>query len=58
VKVYSSSGQFQEVVAGPDAFVSNTMGLDLAVAPDGSVLVLDPKAKVVRVFQRTGAKAG
>lgn len=58
VKVYSATGQFQEVVAGPDAFASNTMGLDLAVATDGSVLVLDPKAKVVRVFQHTGAKAG
>lgn len=58
VKVYSASGQFQEVVAGPDAFASSTMGLDLAVAADGSVLVLDPKAKVVHIFQHIGAKAG
>lgn len=58
VKVYSATGQFQEVVAGPDAFASNTMGLDLAAAADGSVLVLDPKAKVVRLFQHVGAKTG
>jgi DNA-binding beta-propeller fold protein YncE len=58
VKIYSATGQFQEVVAGPESFASNTMGLDLAVAPDHNVLVLDPKAKVVRIFQHIGAQAG
>ena len=37
------------VVAGPDAFAPNDVGLDVAVLGE-RVLVLDPKARAVRVF--------
>lgn len=57
VKVYSMHGQFESVVAGPESFVSNSMGLDLAVDREGHVLVLDPTARAIRVFARTGGEA-
>lgn len=55
VKVYSAAGALESVVAGPDAFTSTAAGMDLAVAADGRVLVLDPPAKVIRVFAPTVA---
>lgn len=51
VKVYSKEGKFVSVVAGPDAFPSSTMSLDIAVSPDNKhVYVLEPKERVVRVY--------
>jgi DNA-binding beta-propeller fold protein YncE len=58
VKVYDAGGTFLEVVAGPDAFVSHAMGLDVCVTPDGRVLVLDPPSKSVRLFTRVAGKIG
>lgn len=49
VKVYGSDGRFECVVAGPDQL--DTQVADLAVDRDGRILVLDPKAKSVRIFE-------
>lgn len=57
VKVYSAKGTFECVVAGPDAFPSSTLGMDLAALPDGRVLVLDAKRAVIRVFSPAKASA-
>ncbi|MFP3902802.1 MAG: hypothetical protein ACLFWB_01045 [Armatimonadota bacterium] len=49
VKVYSREGEFETVVASPDALSSKAVGLDLAV--DGeTILGLDRPANLVRVF--------
>ncbi len=50
VKVYSPAGKFVSVVAAPEQFEPGTVGLDVALDKDGGILVLDPTAKVVRVF--------
>jgi hypothetical protein len=52
VKVYSPGGQLQSVVAGPEAFRPETVGLDLAVEGAGTILVLDPSHRSVRFFTR------
>jgi len=58
VKVYSAEGRFLAVVAGPDAFPSTTMSLDVAVSPDNRhVWVLEPKERVVRIFSPTEGAA-
>ena len=60
VKVYDEEGEFEGVVAAPDAFAERTRGLDLATDSAGRVIVLDPVAKRVRVFVRkeTGCREG
>jgi len=50
VKVYTRDGEFAAVVAPPTAFADGTTGLDLAVADDGRVFVLDPHRQAVRIF--------
>ena len=52
VKVYWPDGTLESVVAGPEAFASRVVGLDLAVDAAGRVMVLDPAAKTVRSFER------
>jgi hypothetical protein len=52
VKVYSRSGKFLCVVAGPESFDPTVHYLDLAVDGKGRVLVLDPVQKKVRIFVR------
>lgn len=67
VKVYSVAGVLETVVAGPDAFAPvgsdersrNTPetvvdGLDVAVASDGRVAVLDLPGRTVQIFQPKG----
>ncbi len=51
VKVYRADGSFVAVVAGPKAFQPKTFIPDVAADSRGRVLVLDPKAKAVRVFE-------
>jgi len=51
VKLYTADGKFDRVVAGPDNFSRNAVGLDLAVDSDSRILVLDPGARQVRIFQ-------
>ncbi len=51
VKLYTADGKFDRVVAGPENFSRNAIGLDLAVDSNGRILVLDPGAQQVRIFQ-------
>ena len=50
IKVYGRMGEFKYVVAGPDAFIEGTRGLDIAVDSKDRILVLDPEKKQIRVF--------
>jgi hypothetical protein len=50
VKIYSPSGVFMALVAGPESFDEGTRGLDLATAPGGKIIVLDPARHRVRIF--------
>jgi DNA-binding beta-propeller fold protein YncE len=52
VKTYGPEGDFADVVAAPAQFAEGVTGLDLAVDIAGRVLVLDPSARTVRVFER------
>ncbi len=52
VKVYSSAGEFLGVVAGAEEFEETSIHLDVVADARGRVLVLDPAAKAVRVFER------
>ena len=51
VKIYTADGRFDRVVAGPDDFSRYAVGLDLAVDSEDRILVLDPGAQMVRIFQ-------
>ncbi len=53
VKIYSPSGEFICIVAGPDKFDDGTKGLDLAVDSRNRVYVLDPSRKQIRVFEKS-----
>lgn len=52
IKIYSARGKYRELVATPDMFAEGVKGLDLAVDPQGRILVLDPAKHQVRVFVR------
>ena len=52
VKVYNRLGELVSVVAEPDQFIEGTVGLDLAVDRSQRICVLDPKQKLVRIFER------
>lgn len=51
VKAYRDDGQFVSVVAGPKAFQPKTFIADVAADSRGRILLVDPKAKSVRVFE-------
>jgi hypothetical protein len=51
VKIYTENGKLDRVVAGPDNFSPYAVGLDLAVDSEDRILVLDPGAQLVRIFQ-------
>ena len=58
IKVYSATGEFEGVVAGPEAFPEyldnlnrGPVGLDVAVDEAGQVLVADTLAGAVRIFR-------
>jgi hypothetical protein len=65
VKVYTAEGEFDSVVAGPEAFLPTPTAagetrtehklkvLDVATDSRGRVLVLDPMTRSVRTFERT-----
>lgn len=64
VKVYNADGEFDSVVAGPEAFLPTPTAtgetrtehklkvLDVAADSRGRVLVLDPMTRSVRIFER------
>jgi hypothetical protein len=66
IKVYSETGEFQCVVAGPSELGVSASALvdargdqaervfDVAVAQDGAILVLDTRQRTVRVFSPKG----
>jgi hypothetical protein len=56
VKVVNQSGDLSAVVAGPDFFKEGTVGLDLAVDSNNRILVLDPAAGIVRIFEKNSHK--
>lgn len=59
IKILNRDGTLSCVVATPDDLSRTASGLDLAVGADGRVLVLDPPARLVRVFaekQQTNAR--
>jgi len=49
VKVYGADGQFECVVAGPEQVPA--VAADLAADSQGRILVLDPAARSVRIFE-------
>ncbi|MFP4057018.1 MAG: hypothetical protein ACLF0G_09135 [Candidatus Brocadiia bacterium] len=51
VKVYTAAGELDAVVAAPHQFDKDVVGLDLEADPQGNILVLDPMARAVRVFE-------
>jgi hypothetical protein len=52
VKLFSTAGQFEALVAGPEAFSPQAKVLDVAVDGHGRILVLDPSARAVRIFEK------
>jgi len=52
VKIHNRLGDFVAVVAGSDQFDEDTVGLDLAVDSQERIIVLDPKRKQARIFQK------
>jgi len=50
VKVYTPGGKFKWLVASPEAFIEGTRGLDLAVDPEGRIVLLDPEKRMIRIF--------
>ncbi|MBM3477523.1 MAG: hypothetical protein FJX75_29995 [Armatimonadetes bacterium] len=50
VKVFRPDGRLDGVVATPDDLSAAASGADLAVDRDGRIAVLDPQARVVRLF--------
>ncbi len=52
VKVYNRIGELVSVVALPDQFIEGTVGLDLAVDSSQRIYVLDPRQKLVRIFEK------
>jgi sugar lactone lactonase YvrE len=52
VKIHLPSGDFKCVVAGSEAFIEGTTGLDLATDSNDRILVLDPAKGIVRIFEK------
>ena len=52
VKVYNEDGTLESVVAGPSDFIPGTVGLRLAVSNGNAIYILDPKMRMIRVYQR------
>jgi len=52
VKIHLPSGDFKCVVAGSEAFIEGTTGLDLATDSNDRILVLDPGKGMVRIFEK------
>jgi hypothetical protein len=51
IKTYDAAGKFTGVVAGAEDFDEDTVGVDVTVDGRGRVLALDPKRRLIRVFE-------
>jgi hypothetical protein len=51
IKVHGADGELKGVVAGPKEFKRRTLDLDLAIHPQGHLLVLDPMERCVRAYR-------
>jgi hypothetical protein len=51
VKIYRPDGQLENVVAGPESFLPDTAGIDVAVDESNRVWILDTGHRTVRVFE-------
>ena len=51
VKIYSSEGQLQSVVGGPDIFGADVGGMDLSIDAAGRVWVAENARGIIRVFE-------
>lgn len=51
VKVYAPDGTLKRVVAGESEWRKGVVGLDLAVDSKGRILVLDPAADAIRIYE-------
>jgi hypothetical protein len=56
VKVYDPNGNFMWVVAGSDAFIEGTQGIDLARDSKDRIILLDPEKNQIRIFTLTKPK--
>lgn len=54
VKTFLADGEFEGVVAGPESFKPEVVGMDLATDPQGRIFVLDPATGSVRVYASKG----
>jgi len=52
VKIHLPSGDFKCMVAGSEAFIEGTTGLDLATDSHDRILVLDPGKGMIRIFEK------
>jgi len=52
IKSYDQSGKFLSIVAGPDEFDTDCRPVDMALDPDGRIIVLDPSRNEIRIFAR------
>jgi hypothetical protein len=52
VKIYNPDGSLNCLIAGPEAFDEGTVGLDLGVTEEGEIVIMDPKRKELRYFER------
>ncbi|MBC8180383.1 hypothetical protein H8E88_04590 [candidate division KSB1 bacterium] len=52
IKVYNAIGELVSVVASPDQFSEDTVGLDLAVDSKDQIYVLDPRLKVIKIYSK------
>lgn len=51
VKIYSSDGQLQSVIGGPDVFGADVGGMDLSIDSSGRVWVAENARGIIRVFE-------
>lgn len=54
IKVLKTDGTLDCVVAAPESFSAASAALDVAVSRTGEILVLDPRARLVRIFAEEG----
>jgi hypothetical protein len=58
VKLYTWEGKLDSVIAPPDVFEKGTVISDITTDKNGKILILDPKASAVRIFERKRASKG